>query len=51
MISHMKFVQDHITRASSMQVEYYLTLSMKSCRVAFQIAYTIGNMRLETIQH
>ena len=46
MISHIQLVQDHAARASSMQVEYYLTLSMKSGRVAFKIAYSIGNMRL-----
>ena len=51
MILHMQLVQDHTARASSMQVEYYLTLSMKSCRVAFKIAYSIGNMRLEKIQN
>ena len=51
MILHMQLVQDHTTRAISMQVEYYLTLSMKSCRVAFKIAYNIGSMRLERIQH
>ena len=31
MILHMQLVQDHTTRAISMQVEYYLTASMKSC--------------------
>ena len=51
MLSHMQLVQDHTARSSSMQVEYYLTLSMKSCRVAFKIAYSVGNMRLERIQH
>ena len=47
----MQLVQDHTAHASSMQVEYYLTVSMKSCRVAFKIAYSVGSMRLERIQH
>ena len=47
----MQLVQDHIARASSRQVDYYLTLSMKSRQVAFKIAYSIGNMKLERIQH
>ena len=51
MISHMQLVQDHTARPRSMQVEYYRTLSMKSCRVSFKIAYNIGNIRLERIQH
>ena len=51
MISHMQLVQDHTTRPSSMQFEYYLALSMKNFLVAFKIAYSIGNMRAERIQH
>ena len=50
LISHMWLFQDHTWWASSMHVEYYLALSTKCCRVAFKIAYSIGNMRLQRIQ-
>ena len=33
MISHMQLDQDHIARASSMQVEYYLALSMQNAEL------------------
>ena len=36
--------------ANSTHVEYYLTLCTTCCRVAFKIAYSIGNMRLHRIQ-
>ena len=52
MISYMQLVQNRTTGPSSMHVEYYLALSTKSClRVAFKLAYCIGNMRLQRIQH
>ena len=51
MISHMQLVQDHTIGPSSMHVEYYLAPSMKSCWVAFKIAYNFGNMKLQRIQH
>ena len=44
LISHMQLVKVQ-------HVEYYLSLSVKSCRVAFKIVYRIGNMRLQRIQH
>ena len=50
LISHMQLVRDHATGASSTHVEYYLALRTKCCRVAFKIAHSIGNMRLQRIQ-
>ena len=51
LVSHRQLVKDHLAMSCSQQVEYYLSLTMKSCRVAFKIAYNIGNMRLHKIQH
>ena len=46
----MQLVEDQKARPSSMHIEYYLALSIKSCQVAFKIAYSISNMRLQRIQ-
>ena len=50
LISHMQIIRDQGTRATSTHVEYFLDLSIKCCRVAFKIAHSIGNMRLQRIQ-
>ena len=51
LISHMQLVKDHLAVSCTQHVEYYHSLAMKSCWVAFKIAYSIGNMRLQRIQH
>ena len=51
LVSHMQLVKEYLEVSCAQQVEYYLTLTMKCCRVAFKIAYSIGNMRLQRIQH
>ena len=51
LISHMQLVRDHTPGASSTHVEYFLGIGTKCCRAAFKIAHSIGNMRLQRIQH
>ena len=51
LIANMQLVKDHLAVSCSQQVEYYLSLTTESCRVAFKISYSIWNMRLQRIQH
>ena len=50
LISHRQLVLDDTGGAISMHVEYYLALCTKCCQVAFKIAYSIGNIRLQRTQ-
>ena len=41
LISHIQLFLDHTLAGNSTQVEYYLTLCTKCCRVSFKIAYKL----------
>ena len=50
LLSRMQLRMDHNTGPNFTQVDYFLGLNTKCCRVAFKIAHSIGKMRLQRVQ-